>query len=76
MWTILVVVVDELAEDQRQVVFIQHDEVVQALTPQRPDDTFHDRVRSRRPNRRRYGVDADASCTLTEVATVDSIAIM
>ena len=45
MWTILVVV-DELAEDQRQMVFIQHDKVVQTLVPQRPDDTFHDRVRS------------------------------
>ncbi len=75
MWPILVVVGDELAEDQRQGVFIPHDEVVQALAPQCPDDTFHDRVRSRRPNWRRYGVDADASCALTEVATVDSIAI-
>ena len=37
MWTIPVVVDDELAEDQRQVVFIQHDKVVQALAPQRPD---------------------------------------
>ena len=46
MGTILVVVGDELAEDPRQVVFIQHDEVVQALAPQRPDDTFHDGVRS------------------------------
>jgi len=46
MWTIVVVVDDELAEDQRQVVFIQHDKVVQALAPQRPDDTFNDRVRS------------------------------
>jgi hypothetical protein len=53
MWTILVVVGDELAEDQRQVVFIQHDDVVQALAPQGPDDRFDDRDHSRRSNRRR-----------------------
>ncbi len=67
MWTILVVVGDELAQDQRQVVFIQHDEVVQALAPQRPDDTFHDRAieateQASLWRRCRCVVHADGSC--------------
>ena len=47
MWTILVVIGDELAEDQRQVVFIQHDQVVQTLAAERLDHAFDDRVHVR-----------------------------
>ena len=35
-----IVVGDELAQNRAQVLLVQDDEVVEALAPQRPDDTL------------------------------------
>jgi hypothetical protein len=75
MRPILVVVSHKLAEDQRQVLLVQYDEVVQAPSAQRPDDALDDRVRTRRPNWGSDGVDTDAPRMLPKIAAVDSISI-
>ena len=40
-------VADELTQHGREVLLIEDDDVVQALAPERPNDAFHDRVRTR-----------------------------
>jgi len=52
-----------------------NDQVVEALSTQRPDDAFHNRVRTRRSNGRGDGVDTDAAGALAEVMAVDCIAV-
>jgi hypothetical protein len=47
MRPVLVVVVDEFGQHRQQVVLVQDDQMVQALSPEGPDDAFHDRVRTR-----------------------------
>ena len=68
MRTIPVVVAHEFGEHRTQVLLVQHDDVVEALSPKCPDDAFSNRVRMRRPNgrdfrqrARRIGVDAIAT---------------
>jgi hypothetical protein len=40
MRSVLVVVGDELAEDREEVLLVEDDQVVQALSPKRPDDLY------------------------------------
>jgi hypothetical protein len=75
MRTILVVVVDELAEHRPQVLLVQNDEVVGGLVPQRANDASSDRVRTWRANGRRNGIDTDPSSSLPEVAAVNGVTI-
>ncbi len=44
MGTIVVVVVDEFPQDGYQVALVDHDQVVQALDPNRSHDSFGDRI--------------------------------
>ena len=70
-----VVVPDEFGEDRGEVLFVEHDDVVQALSAERPDHPFGYRVRLWRSDRRGDSVDADALGSRPEVAAVDGIAI-
>src|SRR6266508_5963582 len=56
-------------------LLVEHDHVVQALSPEGADDAFGDRVRTRRPNRRGDGVDPDSLGAQAEIAPVDGISI-
>jgi len=75
MRPVLVVVAHELTQHGPEMLLVQHDDVVQALSPQHPDDAFRDRVRTRCPNGCGYAVDTDPSGSLAKVAAVDGIAI-
>ena len=75
MRSVPVVVPHKFGQHRPQVLFVQHDDVVQAFSTQCPDDTFHDRVRTRRSNGRSDGIDADALGTCAEVAAIDGISI-
>ena len=48
MWTVCVVVVDELAQHRREVAPSADQQVVEAFPAQRADEAFGDRVRARR----------------------------
>jgi hypothetical protein len=75
MRSILVVVAHVFAQYRPKVLLVEHDHVVQALSPEGANDAFGDRVRTRRPNRRGDGVDPDARGSQAEVAPVDGIPI-
>jgi hypothetical protein len=51
MRTVPVVIADELGQGRRQVLLVEHDRVVQALAAKRANHPFHDRIRTRRPDR-------------------------
>ena len=75
MRSLLVVVRHELTQDGYEVLFVQNDDVVEALSPQGADHSLHNSVRFWRVDRGGDGVDADASGALAELAAVDGIAI-
>src|SRR6266567_864407 len=75
MRPLLVVVGHELTQDSHQVLLVQHNEVVETLSPQGANHSLGTSVRTRRTNRRGDGVDTDAPSALAEVATVDYVAI-
>src|SRR5947209_8680245 len=75
MWSVLVVVGHELAEDRREVVLVEDDHMVQTFSAKCPDDAFGDRVRPRRSNGRGDGIDTDPSGSLAEVAPVHHVSI-
>ena len=50
MGTIRIVVADELLQDRAQVLFVQDNEVVEALAPQRPNHPFRHGVRAGSPD--------------------------
>ena len=47
MRAVLVVVADNVGQHGRKVLLVEHDQVVEALAAECPDDTLDDRVRSR-----------------------------
>ena len=75
MRSVLVVVPHELAQQRPKVLLIQDDEMVEALSPKRADQSFGNGVCFWRVNRGGDGVDADAPGSLAEVAAVDRISI-
>src|SRR6266566_9838786 len=76
MRPLLVVVGHELTQDSHQVVFVQHNEVVETLSPQGANHSLGNSVRRWRVDRTGDGVDADASGALTKVTAIDSVTIM
>ena len=58
-----VVVLGVFLKHQTQVMLAQRDDVVDALPPQRPDQSLSDAVRLWRADRRQDGLDADTACT-------------
>ena len=54
---------------------IQRDDVIDALPPERPDQSFDDAVRLRRVNWRQHRLDADARRAGNEVAAVAAVAV-
>ena len=75
MWPLVVVGPDELGEYRPEVLLIEDDQVVEALSAKCPDDSFNDRVRTRAHYGRGDGVDADALGPCTDVAAIHGIAI-
>src|SRR5438270_9713112 len=75
MRPVFVVVADEFAQHRRQVLLVQHDQVVEALATECPNDALGDRVRPRSPNGRGDAVDIHATGPLAEVATIHGISI-
>ena len=58
------------------MLLVEHDQVVQAFSAERPDDSFNDNVCRWRVNRRHDAVDTDPTGSLTEVAAVHRVSIM
>src|SRR5919199_2909340 len=75
MRSVLVVVVDEFGEHRPQVPLVQHDEVVQTFSPESPDDTFSNRVRTGRMHGCGDGIDTEAPRAVAEVAPIDGVPI-
>src|SRR3981081_3405114 len=71
----LVVVPHELGQHRPQMLFVQHDEVVETFSAQGPDHSLRDGVCLWRVDWRRDSVDTDAPGALPEIAAVDRIAI-
>ena len=65
----------EVAEHVPQVPFVDHDDVVQALPAQRPDETLRDGVCLRRGNRCEHSLDTNAPRSGDKVAAVRPVAI-
>ncbi len=76
MRPLLVVVGHELTQDSHQVRFVQHNEVVETLSPQGANHSLGNSVRRWRVDQTGDGVDADASGALTKVTAIDSVTIM
>ena len=70
-----VVIRDVLPHDAAQVALAQHDHMLQALAPDRPDDAFRDRVGLRCPDWRQDRRDAEPVRLLREVATVGGVPV-
>ena len=70
-----VVIPREFAQHGPKMLFMQDDQMIQALSAECSDDAFRDCVRPRRPDGRGDGIDADPSGSLAEVTSVDRIAI-
>ena len=47
MRSVMIVVGHELAEDRKEVVLVEDDQVVQTFSAECPDNAFHDRVHVR-----------------------------
>jgi hypothetical protein len=75
MRSLLVVVRHELTQDSHEVLLVQNDDVVEALSPQGANHSLHDGVRLGRVDRGRDRVDTEASGALAEVAAVHGIPI-
>jgi len=75
MRPVTVVVPHEFGQHRPQVLFVQHDDVVQTFSTECSDDTFGDRVRTWRSNGRCDAVDSHLSGSLAEIVAVDSVAI-
>jgi hypothetical protein len=75
MRSLLEVVRHELTQDGHEVLVIQNDDAVEALSPQGADHSLHNCVRFWRVGRAGDGVDTDASGALAKVAAIDGIAI-
>ena len=52
VWSTPIVVNDPLSQDTSKVPFIQHDQPIQAVSPDRADQPFAERVRLRASHRR------------------------
>ncbi len=76
MRPLLVVGGHELTPDSHQVLFVQHNEVVETLSPQGANHSLGNSVRRWRVDQTGDGVDADASGALTKVTAIDSVTIM
>ena len=71
----LVVVLDVLVERMEQMLLVEHDDVVETLPPQRPDDALRDSIRIRCVHRRHSGRDPDVRCALDEVLAVAAVMV-
>ena len=70
MRPVLVVRPNEFRQHRPQVLLVQHDDVVEALSAKRPDYSLHDSIRTRRSNGCGDGIDTDPSGPVAEVVTV------
>ena len=71
----LVVVSDELAQHVPQVALVHDDDVVEALSAKRPDESLGDAVRLWRGDRCDYRADADALRSRNEVTPVATVMV-
>lgn len=70
-----VVVRDVLVEDVLQMPFVEHDQVIEAPTTERPDHAFGDRVGVRGVHRGEDRVDAEARRLRDEVGPIATVPI-
>jgi len=75
MRPVLVVVVLVSEQGSPKVLFVQHDDVIRALTPDRADDPFAVRILPRRPGSDEHLLDAHVLDAVPEVPAVDRITI-
>ncbi len=75
MRSLLLAVRHERTQNGHEVLLVQNDDVIEALSPQGAEHSLRNSVRFWGVDRGGDGVDADASCALTKVAAVDGIAI-
>ncbi len=76
MRPVAIVVIGELGQDDVQMALIDHDQVIEALLPNRPDDPLGDGVRIRCHHRGEDAADAQPGGPIAEVAAVHAIPIM
>ncbi len=76
MWSIAIVVINELTDHRTRVTLIDHDQVIEAFGPNGPHDPLGDGVGFRRPWRSPQVGDAWAGRPAGEVATVDGIPVV
>src|SRR5712691_3058304 len=75
MRPLLVVVLHELGQHRPQMLLVPHDDVVETFSAQGPEHSLRDSIGLWRVDGRGDSVDADAPCTLLELAAIDRIAI-
>ena len=75
MWPAMVVP-NVLAQDALCVEIVEDDEVVEAISPERPDDPFAKRVRLRGSGRRDQASRAEAFHSPSEVGAIDRVAVV
>src|SRR6266540_6506878 len=75
MRPLLVVVLHELRQHGAKMLLVQDDDVVEALSAQRPDNSLRDGVGLWRVDRRGECVDADTPSALPKIAAVDGVPI-
>ena len=69
------IVVEVIREDATQMVFVEHDHVIQAFAPYRTDDAFAVRILPRRARGDRDFFDPRAFHAVLEIVAVDAVAI-
>ena len=75
MRTHRVVVLDVLTKHPPQMPFVDRDDMVETLAPERADDALGDGVDIRRPHRRQDRLDSDPSSASDEIAAVAAVAV-
>ena len=70
-----VVVHDVFVQHTQQMLFVQHDDVVETFPPQGPDDALRDGIRVRCVHRRHDRRDPDVRCALDEVIAVTAVMV-
>ena len=70
MWAHRVVVLDVLTKHPPQMPFVDGDDVIEALAPERPDHPLGDGVGVRRAHRSQNRLDPDPSSACDEVSAI------
>lgn len=76
MWPVAIVVSGELGQHRVQVALIDHDQMIEALGTNRPDDPLGNRVGLRRPGRCPHASDRQARQPAVEVTAIDGVAVV